>query len=156
MEIGLILAHRYPTEPVPPVNYEVRADADGNQFVSYWNAAVLGPQPTNEQLRSWWLEAEKWNRRKLLAEAYDVRYDAMLAPDGAFSRVERDETLEKKAANRAVIGSANLIGVEATISTKVDSLRGEYKTKKQSINNVTQQTGETVEQAVARVRAVSW
>lgn len=156
MEIGLILAHRYPAEPMPPVNYEVRADVEGNLFISYWDAAVLGPQPTDTQLRSWWIEAEKWNIRKQLAAIADAEYDAMLAPDGAFSRVERDETLEKKAANKAVLGSANLVGVETTISSKVDTLRSKYKTKKQEVNVVTQQTGETVEQAVARVRAVAW
>lgn len=151
MEIGLILAHRYPSEPEPPVNYEVL-----NGQITRWNTAVLGPQPTNEQLRGWWLEAEKWNRRKHIALSADLEYEKLLAPDTVMSRVERDETLEKKAANKAVAGVANLIGTEQTLSTNIDSLRAKYKAKKQDVNNVTQGTGETVEQAVTRVRNVSW
>lgn len=150
MEIGLILAHRYPNEPVPPVNYEVL-----NGQITRWNAAVLGPQPTNEQLRSWWLDAEKWNQRKQIALAADRDYEALLAPDTVMSKVERDETLEKKAAIRA--GAAvTLIGMEPTLSTNIDTLRTKYRTKKQDVNNITQGANETVEAAVARVRAVTW
>lgn len=155
MEVGLILAHRYPDEGQPPQNYEVRVNADGEQYISYWNSAVLGQQPSVQTLRSWWLDAEKWGRRLELAKSVDRQYDLALAPDGIFTKLERDEVLEKKAANKAIPGSASLLAQETNLSSQIDTLRANWKNKKQAINSVTQGANETLEDTVARLRSIN-
>lgn len=150
MEVGLILAHRYPSEPEPPVNYEVL-----NNEISRWSEAVLGPKPTTDQLRSWWLGAEKWAKKRQLRDAADKEYRSILAPEGIYTEVEKDEILEKKAAIRAGV-SVPLNVAQQRASDTIDLLRQKRIDRFREANQLEQGANETLEQAVERVRQISW
>lgn len=152
LEIGLILEQRYPQ--ADEGDYEV-SERNGVRRISFWNEAKLGPKPTLSQLRSWWLGAEKWNRRRQFRTLVDADYEEMLAPDGVYTRVEKDEILEKKAANRAG-ARLPLSPAQQKASDSIDALRLKRVQKFTEINSVQQGEGESVEDAVTRVRAVSW
>ncbi len=154
MNIGLILAHRYQGAD-PNGDYIVRTDEQGNQYIDYWNTEKLGAQPSNDTLRSWWLDAEKWGKRGQFAIAADRDYMGVLFPDGRITRLEKDEVIEKRAIRGA--GGPNLLtNLESQISTDIDALRQKRRDKVKAVNDVVQGADETLEQAVERVRAISW
>jgi len=154
MQIGLILSHRYP-KAVSLEDYEVREDTEGDQWIASWDEAKLGTQPTTEQLRSWWLDAEKWSQRARFRLACDAEYEAVLAPEGNLTLLQRDEILEKRAI-RGAGGIVNLRAGEQAASDRIDALRAKRAERFAAVGAVTQGASETVEDAVTRVRAVAW
>lgn len=75
MQLGMTLGYMYPYEPVPPMNYEVVSGG-----ITYWNAAVLGPRPTEQQLQDAWLPALKTQKRLEIRRAAFTEQDTYLAP----------------------------------------------------------------------------
>lgn len=153
MNYGLIIAHRFPG--ADPSQYSVVQEPDQQPELVYWDESALGPRPTEEQFRGWWLDAEKWEKRGRLRAAADAEYQKILFPEGAFTHLEKDEILEKKAAKRS--GAAVNFGAgQQAASDTIDSLRAKRVDRFNALAAIAQQSGETLEQAVARVREIKW
>lgn len=153
LPIGMIVEHRYPNAD-GVTDYEIRDDGDG-PYIAYWNEAKLGQKPTEADLRSWWLGAEKWGKKRQLRDADDTEYDRLLSPEGLMTKMERDEVIEKKAAERAGVPQ-KFVAAEPEMSQKIDALRQKRVDRFKAVNDVSQQSGETLEQTVERVRAITW
>ncbi len=154
MDIATILTWRFPnTED----HWRVAEDPQtGRQSITYWNEALMGvPQPTESDLRSWWLAAEKHRKRSLFRIAADSEYERLLAPEGNLTLVQRDEILEKKAITKAG-GSAPMSAAEKRASDNIDALREKRRSRWAEVAGVVQDPGETLEAAVERVRAIAW
>lgn len=67
MQPGTTLDYMYPNESDPPMNYEVVSGK-----ITYWDAEVLGPQPTEQQLQDAWLPALKAQKEAELIRAADA------------------------------------------------------------------------------------
>ena len=154
MNTGLIIGYRYPNAD-PLDDYSISQEPGQEPVITYWNEAKLGAQPTTDQLRSWWLDAEKWGKKRNLRNSADAEYDQLLSPEGLMTRMERDEVIEKKAVER-MGGSPGFVGPELTMSTKINDLRLKRRQRFAAVNNVVQGATETLEQVVERVRGISW
>ncbi len=154
MDIATILTWQFPnTED----HWRVAEDPQtGKQSITHWNEAVMGvPQPSESDLRSWWLAAEKHRKRSLFRIAADREYERLLAPEGNLTLVQRDEILEKKAIAGAG-GNPPMSAAEKRASDNIDALRQRRRDKWAEISGVTQQPGEALEAAVERVRSLAW
>ena len=156
MEIGLILAHRYP-QADPTADYEVMLDTNTNEpVIRTWNAAKLGPQPTAAQLESWWLPAEKANKKQQIGSLADTDYKKIFSVDEEFRELDCDDIMQKKL-KRDIGNVAEILPASAsTAASDVDALKQKRNRAYQQVNDVAQGSGETVAQAVTRVRAVAW
>jgi hypothetical protein len=94
MNYGLIISHRFPNADAS--DFTVIQEPDQEPQLTYWNEAVLGPRPTDDQFRFWWLAAEKWQRKRQFRHLCDADYENILAPEGDLTLVQRDEVIEKR------------------------------------------------------------
>jgi hypothetical protein len=153
MPLAQIIEHRYPGA-IEARHVVIQDDGDG-PYIAYWNGPALGPQPTLDQFRSWWLPYEKHARRFRFRHLCDTEYEQLLAPEGNLTLVQRDEILEK----RAILGAGGnppMNAAEKAASDKIALLRQKRRDRWQAVGDVVQQPEETLEQAVERVRVLSW
>lgn len=153
MNYGLIIAHRYPS--ADPTHYTVIQEEGQEPELTFWNEVALGPRPSEDQFRSWWLDAEKWQKLGQLRRAINADYSKMLFPEGSQTELEKDEIIEKKGARRAG-ATVNFGAGQEVVSGIIDNMRTKKNQKFQELNAVVVQVGETLEDAVARVRALKW
>jgi hypothetical protein len=153
MNYGLIISHKYPNADA--ADYTVVQEPGQQPQLTYWNEAALGPKPTDDQFRGWWIDAEKWERRKRVKIAASTEYRSLFLVDGEYDEIEHDDLREKKTLSKVPTAVALTTAQQAT-STRMDEIKAKRLDLWKQVNAVTQQANETVEDAVARVRAVAW
>lgn len=94
MQIGTILAYQYPGMGA---HYEVAEDENRSQYIRRWDEAVLGPQPTTDQLRSWWKPAAAYHKKDDFIRTTDRDFGAIFT-----SRVEFDYIVVRRLQGKTI------------------------------------------------------
>lgn len=118
----------------------------GREVITAWNTDLLGPQPSESTIDSWYVPASRFYKRRELRRAHNEAYRNLFDLDGTFMEGERDFAVRQEGKGVRTAGDGTQVG---SVLQAMDNLRTR-------LQNRLDQANDTAKTTVAAIESVTW